>query len=1329
MRRTNLWMVFALCLSVGVSVVTSACGPPAPKNKGEDCKTNQDCNSGLICNSGKCADARLPNDTRKPTANAGNDRSVKVGEEVALDGSGSKSIEGKALTYKWELKTKPEGSTASLNGADQAGPKFTPDKVGVYVATLIVNDGKASDPDEVTVNVASANRPPVANAGQNVRVEVGNKVDLDGSKSSDPDTGDKLTYTWEVFKKPDGSSANLSDSKVEKPSITPDKIGSYGLRLTVSDGSLSASATVFVEAVINNPAPEISSLNPAAGATKTKARVQIAGKNFLFGLKLLFDKKEVAGYEFKSPDQLVATFDLTTIPVGKYKIEITNPDNKTSNALDFEVVEGGTPTITKLSPELLITGQSLRLVVEGTNFIDGAKVVFNNKDLTTFFESATKLNAALTAPAPGEYDVKVVNPDAKESPALKVVVSGVQAILTDLSLDRAGNDCQKETITVRGNNFQQGLSAELVDKTDPSKKFPAVKIDVISLAEVKLEFDFTKVPVGAYDVIVKNPDTPASKPLSFWVTPPPGKPEVLSILPNKFFYGGKTKVYVTGLHLDKSASVIATGFTGKVTKAFNSVSYELEIDTTSVTQAGKLTFELSASCGRKSAPIEVQAIDEDKPKITRVDLGVFAGTPPAKATLIGADFGLAPIVTVNGTAVTPITRIDSYTLEIPGTPFTAAGDYKFIVENKGGKKSDEFTAKLIQGNPPDPGMVITSTANSDSTWLQITGTGLRDGDGPAGSPMLLIFDLAGAAVCTSNGIALDNDTVYPTDVYYYIPEQSDCDDSSLPGLPSGAYYIQVMKDDAGTKRYSNLFLFDQGGASTPTETKYPILAFLNPSSFVNPAGTTITTRAYIDNAGTSSTQLDVYLNGTKLDTTTDANFKVTRSSSYYADITISKPANDTVHTLQVAVQGATWKSNPQQIHIDSAEKVRIKSTGLSYNSSNQMLYDIDDLSSVYFRFYGDVMRKTGYKVSVGGTEESIYSGTSPYSQYQYYSSTSAATKFTTAGPVVVYVTDGSNNKVSNEVTFQFISSKAGGWGTYKIPLDLMFLSEALAAYPGDKVKIRLAGTGFIKEDTSTKGEILYDGTSSSDFTFNAPTSSALGYAETKEITISGEPRVFPVQFANPDKTKTRSIYFTVQTAGMPIIRNYRVDSSTLNYTYSAFIQPNIQRTIVLSGEGFEKTNTTFYFAGRIAKGSVDSPGSAKVELDTRDLTPGLYPLWFETNGKSTNTIWINVNSGNKPAVATPKFQGFGPFWLDSKTITGTNTTVRFIVYGADMVAGLNFVVGTKKAPVTYTGYTYSSVPYYFADIDLSGVAAGSYDVYLEDTTAGYTSPKLKLVIQ
>ena len=88
------------------------------------------------------------------------------------------------------------------------------------------------------------NTAPVADAGQTQTVMEGISVTLDGSASSDVDTGDTLAYTWAV---PAG--ITLSDTSLAKPTFTaPDVSQStdYTFTLTVSDGSANSSATVVV---------------------------------------------------------------------------------------------------------------------------------------------------------------------------------------------------------------------------------------------------------------------------------------------------------------------------------------------------------------------------------------------------------------------------------------------------------------------------------------------------------------------------------------------------------------------------------------------------------------------------------------------------------------------------------------------------------------------------------------------------------------------------------------------------------------------------------------------------------------------------------------------------------------------------------------------------------------------------------------------------------------------------------------------------------------------------------------------------------------------------
>jgi hypothetical protein len=89
-----------------------------------------------------------------PEANAGNDQSVKVGDQVNLKGTKTDPDTGDSWNYAWTL-TPASGSSATLTGSDTATPSFTPDKAGAYSISFVVTDaaGVASVPDTLTVTV------------------------------------------------------------------------------------------------------------------------------------------------------------------------------------------------------------------------------------------------------------------------------------------------------------------------------------------------------------------------------------------------------------------------------------------------------------------------------------------------------------------------------------------------------------------------------------------------------------------------------------------------------------------------------------------------------------------------------------------------------------------------------------------------------------------------------------------------------------------------------------------------------------------------------------------------------------------------------------------------------------------------------------------------------------------------------------------------------------------------------------------------------------------------------------------------------------------------
>lgn len=185
-----------------------------------------------------------------PAAAAGDDQVARIGEVVALDGSGSMDLDGDVLGYSWSL-TPPAGSGAVLSDPAAISPTFVVDVDGEYRAQLVVDDGSdESDPDEVVVRVV--NRRPVADAGPDHAVLLGDVVTFDGSASFDAD-GDAISYSWALAVRPAGSAATLSDPQSPSPSLQADVRGVYVAQLVVDDGRLSSPVDASVVHVPNVP--------------------------------------------------------------------------------------------------------------------------------------------------------------------------------------------------------------------------------------------------------------------------------------------------------------------------------------------------------------------------------------------------------------------------------------------------------------------------------------------------------------------------------------------------------------------------------------------------------------------------------------------------------------------------------------------------------------------------------------------------------------------------------------------------------------------------------------------------------------------------------------------------------------------------------------------------------------------------------------------------------------------------------------------------------------------------------------------------------------------
>ena len=197
-------------------------------------------NVQLIVHDGTAASApvfvTITTQNSHPVAQAGADQTVAVGETVQLHGTKSSDVDGDALSWHWTMRTRPPGSTAPLSDPLGVTPTFVVDQAGAYVVQLIVSDGTLESPPD-TVTITTQNSSPVAQAGPDQTVFVGDTVQLNGSQSSDID-GDPLRWHWAMLSRPPGSTAQLSNPVAVPPTFVVDRAGAYVVQLIVSDGTL-----------------------------------------------------------------------------------------------------------------------------------------------------------------------------------------------------------------------------------------------------------------------------------------------------------------------------------------------------------------------------------------------------------------------------------------------------------------------------------------------------------------------------------------------------------------------------------------------------------------------------------------------------------------------------------------------------------------------------------------------------------------------------------------------------------------------------------------------------------------------------------------------------------------------------------------------------------------------------------------------------------------------------------------------------------------------------------------------------------------------------------
>ena len=307
------------------------------------------------------------------------------------------------------------------------------------------------------------NVAPLAEAGPDQTVLVGEIIALDGSTSSDAD-GDPLTYVWTITSSPAGSTATLSDVTVVSPTLIPDVAGTYVVELVVNDGTVdSAPDAVSITTINSQPVAEAG----ADQSVQVTDTVQLDGSassdvdgdalTFLWELSAVPPGSTAT---LSDPNVVTPTF-VVDVP-GTYVVLLTVNDGTVDSDVDFLTITtiNSAPVANAGPDQTVFVTQSALLNGTNSSDVDNDSLTFAWSFNSVPTGSAATLSDStspipdFTVDVPGTYVVQlVVNDGTVDSTADTVVINTLNsAPVADAGLDQLVPN--NATVQLDGSNSQ-----------------------------------------------------------------------------------------------------------------------------------------------------------------------------------------------------------------------------------------------------------------------------------------------------------------------------------------------------------------------------------------------------------------------------------------------------------------------------------------------------------------------------------------------------------------------------------------------------------------------------------------------------------------------------------------------------------------------------------------------------------------------------------------------------------------------------------------------------------------------------------------------------------
>lgn len=476
----------------------------------------------------------------------------------------------------------------------------------------------------------------------------------------------------------------------------------------------------------------VTSITPNTGELAGGEAIYIDGKKFDSNIKVYFADKEAPLISYYSDTRIKVQAPAGSA-AGPVDVTVVNPDGKSATVTGGYTYKPApelpAPTITSLSPiSGPIAGGTL-VYIDGTNFVQGVKVYFGDKEaVTTTFATSSRVKATTpSVTAAGPVDVKVVNPDGKEAvsaqaftylappPPDKPTIKNINP--------NSGPTAGGTVVYIDGTNFVNGLKVYFGNNE-------AQVITFYSGTRIKVSAPANAAD-GAVDVKIVNPDgQEAVQTAGFtYVAPPPEPVEITKITPNTGYTIGGEIITIDGVNFKQGATV-----------QFGSIPVPLD----SFLSNSRVKVKAPASNGYVG-PVDVTITNPDGqtytypqgytyveivPEITNVNPN---HGPMAGGTVVyvdGKNFDPNMTLTVDGKPVPITTYYSSSRFKFTTPSSTTSGQVPIVVTLPNGQSATgTFT---YDAPPPSPAPVITKINPTygpvaGGTIIYVDGTGFQNG--------------------------------------------------------------------------------------------------------------------------------------------------------------------------------------------------------------------------------------------------------------------------------------------------------------------------------------------------------------------------------------------------------------------------------------------------------------------------------------------------------------------------------------------------------------------------------------------------------------------------